>query len=85
MPIPEGRSLHCGRIIETLIQKNYPVQRLEMSKEDAIELFREKGEAFKVEIIHGRGQIEDEGQQISTSRAISSTCVGARTWAPPVK
>ena len=39
-----------------IIQENYSVHRLELSKQDAIELFREKGEAFKVEIIE---QIED--------------------------
>ncbi len=39
-----------------IIQENYPVRRLEMSKEDAIKLFQDKGEMFKVEIIQ---QIED--------------------------
>ena len=40
-----------------IIRENYPVHRLEMSKADAVTLFQEKGEAFKVEIIQ---QIEDE-------------------------
>ncbi len=39
-----------------IIHENYPVRRLEMSKADAVKLFREKKETLKVEIIQ---QIEE--------------------------
>ncbi len=56
-----------------IIQKNYPVQRLEMSKEDAIKLFREKGEKFKVEIIQ---QIEDEAVSLYQQGDFIDLCRG---------
>ena len=61
-----------------IIQKNYPVQRLEMSKEDAIELFREKGEAFKVEIIQ---QIEDETVSLYQQGNFIDLCRGPHVGA----
>ena len=61
-----------------IIQENYPVQRLEMSKEDAIELFREKGEAFKVEIIQ---QIEDETVSLYQQGNFIDLCRGPHVGA----
>lgn len=40
-----------------ILKADYPVQRLEMSKDEAIKFFQERGESFKVEIV---GQIEDD-------------------------
>ena len=40
-----------------IIQSDFPIKRLEMSKEEALRLFKEKDEAYKVELIEG---FEDE-------------------------
>ena len=40
-----------------IIQSDFPIKRLEMSKEEALQLFKEKDEAYKVELIEG---FEDE-------------------------
>ncbi len=39
------------RKMEELAQADLPIERLELSKEDAVKLFREMGESYKVEII----------------------------------
>lgn len=44
-----------GRIEEVMVsikQENLPIERLEMSKEEAIELFQKMGETYKVEILN---------------------------------
>lgn len=56
-----------------IIRENYPVQRLEMSKEDAIKLFQDKGEAFKVEIIQ---QIEDATVSLYQQGTFIDLCRG---------
>ena len=60
------------------MQENYPVQRIEMSKKDAIELFREKGEAFKVEILQ---QIEDETVSLYQQGTFIDLCRGPHVGA----
>ena len=61
-----------------IIQENYPVQRLEMSKEDAITLFQGKGETFKVEIIQ---QIEDAAISLYQQGAFIDLCRGPHVHA----
>ena len=56
-----------------IIRENYPVQRLEMSKANAIKLFQEKGEPFKVEIIE---QIEDEAVSLYRQGDFIDLCRG---------
>ena len=56
-----------------IIRENYPVHRLEMSKADAIKLFHEKGETFKVEIIE---QIEDEAVSLYQQGDFIDLCRG---------
>ncbi len=56
-----------------IIRENYPVERLEMSKEDAMKLFRDKGEPFKVEIIQ---QIEDAVVSLYRQGAFIDLCRG---------
>ena len=56
-----------------ILRENYPVHRLEMSKADAIKLFHEKGEAFKVEIIE---QIEDEAVSLYRQGDFIDLCRG---------
>ena len=36
-----------------IIQSDFQIKRIEMSKEEALQLFKEKGEAYKVELIEG--------------------------------
>ncbi|UCE64838.1 MAG: threonine--tRNA ligase [Nitrospirota bacterium] len=36
-----------------IIQSDFRIKRIEMSKEEALQLFKEKGEAYKVELIEG--------------------------------
>ena len=64
-----------------IIQENYSVHRLELSKQDAIKLFREKGKP-------SRSKLSNRSRMTSSrsiSRVTSSTCAGGRTWAPPVR
>ncbi len=56
-----------------IIRENDPVQRLEMSKEDAIKLFQDKGETFKVEIIQ---QIEDATVSLYQQGTFIDLCRG---------
>jgi threonyl-tRNA synthetase len=41
--------------MKEIAAKNYPVERLEFSKEEALKFFKEKGEPMKVELIEERG------------------------------
>ena len=56
-----------------IIRENYPVHRFEMSKADAIKLFHEKGETFKVEIIE---QIGDEAVSLYQQGDFIDLCRG---------
>ncbi len=56
-----------------IIRENHPVRRLEMSKEDAIKLFRDTGETFKVEIVQ---QIEDAAVSLYQQGAFVDLCRG---------
>lgn len=41
------------REIETIVKQDIPFERIELSRQEALDLFREKGELYKVELIEG--------------------------------
>ena len=56
-----------------IIQADLPIKRMEMTKNEAIEYFRKKGEAFKVEIIQ---QIEDQTVSLYRQGEFVDLCRG---------
>ena len=41
------------REIETIVKQDLPFERVELSRQEALDLFREKGETYKVELVEG--------------------------------
>jgi len=59
--------------MQEIIDKDLPLKRLMISKEEAIELFRKSGEIFKVELISG---IDDAQVSIYTQDGFTDFCRG---------
>ncbi len=56
-----------------IIDRNLPISRKELSKEEAIDFFRKEGESFKVELISG---VEDETVSLYTQDGFTDFCRG---------
>jgi len=56
-----------------IMKADYPVKRLEMSKNEAVQFFQERGESFKVEIV---GQIEDDRVSLYQQGTFVDLCRG---------
>ena len=61
------------RVIHEIIKENLPVVRSELSKDDALKFFEEKGEKYKQELIN---EIKDEKVSIYTQGEFADLCRG---------
>jgi threonyl-tRNA synthetase len=59
--------------MQEIINKNYPFEREELSKQDAIQLFSQKGEKFKLELI---SEIPDEKVSVYKHNGFIDLCRG---------
>ncbi|NMP22376.1 threonine--tRNA ligase [Sulfobacillus harzensis] len=50
-PLAEKDLPRIEETMRQIVQENYPIERLELSREEALKLFHERGETFKEEII----------------------------------
>jgi threonyl-tRNA synthetase len=66
LPRIEGR-------MQEIIDKDLPISRHEITREEAIDFFQKSGETFKVELING---IEDETVSIYTQNGFTDFCRG---------
>jgi threonyl-tRNA synthetase len=59
--------------MQEIVNKDLPISRRELSKEEAVALFRDAGETFKVELISG---VEDETVSLYTQDGFTDFCRG---------
>lgn len=50
-PLSEDDLPRIEAVMREIVQENLPIERLELSREEALSMFRERGESFKQEII----------------------------------